>query len=122
MTYYSDDVLLMYISVCLLQTVPRADAIFNISRVALLVNALATGALHNLGKCELLNLIIKLCFFQAIAMDDRMHQNYRAAVATGKHVFPLIASAIRAGAHGSCLSGSGTTGYLFLTFKYPVFP
>ncbi len=71
-------------------TVPRADAIYNHSRVGLLVAALAQG------RPELLR----------VAMQDRLHQPYRA------QIFPemdaIIESALRAGAWGSCLSGAGS--------------
>lgn len=71
-------------------TVPRSDAIYNHSRVGLLVAALAQG------RPELLR----------VAMQDRLHQPYRA------QIFPemdaIIESALRAGAWGSCLSGAGS--------------
>lgn len=73
------------------QTISMNDAIFNTSRVALLVNALSTGALHNLR----------------IAMDDRLHQPHRGEAKHGSHIRPLIQAAIKAGAHAACLSGSG---------------
>lgn len=72
-------------------TVSRDDAVFNLSRVALLVNALATGSLHNLR----------------VAMEDRLHQPQRGSLENGSHILPLIAAAIKAGAHCACLSGSG---------------
>jgi homoserine kinase len=71
-------------------TVPRADAIYNHSRVGLLVAALAQG------RPELLR----------VAMQDRLHQPYRA------QIFPemdaIMESALRAGAWGACLSGAGS--------------
>jgi len=71
-------------------TVPRADAIYNHSRVGLLVAALSQG------RPELLR----------VAMQDRLHQSYRA------QIFPemdaIMESALRAGAWGSCLSGAGS--------------
>lgn len=73
------------------KSVSRDDAIFNLSRVALLVNALSTCALHNLK----------------IAMDDRLHQPQRADTEQGGHINALIKAAIDAGAHSACLSGSG---------------
>ncbi|MDE3230122.1 MAG: homoserine kinase, partial [Chloroflexota bacterium] len=64
---------------------------FNLSRVALLLGALQTGRFEALGA----------------AMDDRIHQPYRASV------FPalpaLLAAAREAGAHGACLSGGGSS-------------
>jgi homoserine kinase len=59
--------------------VPRADAVFNHSRVGLLVAALTQH------RPDLLK----------IAMQDRLHQ-------------PLIQTGIEAGAWGSCLSGAGS--------------
>lgn len=72
-------------------TISRDDVVFNLSRIALLVNSLSTGRLVNLQ----------------IAMDDRIHQPQRNASEEGSHSFPLIAAAIQAGAHCACLSGSG---------------
>lgn len=70
--------------------VPRADAIYNHSRVGLLVAALAQG------KGELLR----------VATQDRLHQPYRAKI------FPqmpaLIEAGIAGGAWGACLSGAGS--------------
>ncbi|HYE99821.1 MAG TPA: homoserine kinase [Planctomycetota bacterium] len=70
--------------------VPRADAVYNHSRVGLLVAALAQG------RPELLR----------AAMQDRLHQPYRAKL------FPpmddLIRGGIEAGAWGACLSGAGS--------------
>jgi homoserine kinase len=72
-------------------TYSRADAVFNVSRSSLLVAALVTGKLDALG----------------VAMEDRIHQPYRAAL------IPGFESALRgardAGAVGACLSGSGST-------------
>jgi homoserine kinase len=69
--------------------VTRADAVFNVGRAAMLVNALSTGRL------ELLR----------YATDDRLHQPARSAV------YPATSSIIRAalagGAHGAFLSGAG---------------
>jgi homoserine kinase len=71
-------------------SVPRADAIFNHSRVGLLVAALAQG------RPELLR----------VAMQDRLHQPYRA------RIFPemdaLIRAGLEGGAWGACLSGAGS--------------
>ncbi|HEU0169352.1 MAG TPA: homoserine kinase [Chloroflexota bacterium] len=72
-------------------TVPRADAVFNTGRSSLVVAALATG---NFGLLR-------------AAMEDRLHQPYRAAI------FPalpaLIEAALSAGAAGAALSGAGST-------------
>ncbi|MCL0029310.1 homoserine kinase [Dehalococcoidia bacterium] len=71
--------------------VPRIDAVFNIGRTALLVQALATGDLTRLD----------------VATDDRLHQPARQAM------FPamrnLFRAALGAGAMGVFLSGSGPT-------------
>lgn len=69
--------------------VPRADAVYGVSRTALLLGALRDGDAGLLR----------------VALDDRLHQPYR---------FPLIAGgaevralALRAGADGCCISGAG---------------
>jgi homoserine kinase len=72
-------------------TLSRADAVFNVQRVSLLLAALSVG------RAELLEL----------AMDDRIHQPYRA------RLFPWMRAvqdaARQAGALGSVLSGAGST-------------
>jgi homoserine kinase len=71
--------------------VPLADAVFNLSRSALLVAALAGG------RAELLR----------AGLEDRLHQPYRSAI------FPamprLFDAALDAGAVAACLSGAGST-------------
>ncbi len=71
--------------------VPRTDAVFNIGRAALLVQALVTGDLTRLD----------------VATDDRLHQPARQAM------FPamrnLFRAALGAGAMGVFLSGAGPT-------------
>jgi len=68
---------------------PRADAVFNVQRVSLLLAALASG------RADLLDL----------AMQDRLHQPYR------RRLFPwmeaVAAAGRRAGALGCVLSGAG---------------
>jgi homoserine kinase len=70
-------------------TVSRADAVFNVQRVSLLLAALAAG------RADLLDL----------AMQDRLHQPYR------QRLFPwmesVVAAGRRAGALGCVLSGAG---------------
>mmetsp|Transcript_51638 Transcript_51638/g.135707 ORF Transcript_51638/g.135707 Transcript_51638/m.135707 type:complete len:376 (-) Transcript_51638:418-1545(-) len=69
---------------------PYKDAIFNISRAAMLVNCFATAQFNPLR----------------YAMEDRLHQQYRS------HMFPFtpfIKCALEAGAHGAFLSGAGPT-------------
>lgn len=71
------------------QTVSRADAVFNLQRVGLLLAALRGG------RADLL----------AVAMEDRLHQPYR------RRLFPwmdrVTAAARSAGAAGCVLSGAG---------------
>jgi len=69
--------------------ISRTDAVFNIGRAALLVNALSTGRL------ELLK----------YATDDKLHQPHRAQAF--KALPQLIEAAIKGGAHGAFLSGAG---------------
>ena len=70
-------------------SVPRADAVFNVQRVALLLAGLQAGRLDVL----------------AAALDDRLHQPYRRALFPG---MPAVAAAARAaGALGCVLSGAG---------------
>lgn len=69
----------------------RADAVFNISRASLLVVGLLTG------RTEVLR----------AAMQDRIHQPYRAALIPGFEA--ALEGALAAGAVGACLSGSGST-------------
>jgi homoserine kinase len=71
--------------------VPFEDAVFNLSRAALLVAALAQGQLELLGE----------------AMDDRLHQPARAGLLPW--LPDVLAAAKRAGAYGAALSGAGTT-------------
>ena len=69
----------------------KADVVFSTSRVALFLAALTRG------RYDLLR----------VAMEDRIHQPYRA------QIFPLMPSLIGAaldnGAHGACLSGGGSS-------------
>lgn len=70
-------------------TVPYADAAYNVGRVALLVAGLLTGRHDLVGP----------------AMDDRLHQPYRAVPYPAMPA--IIAAARSAGASGAALSGSG---------------
>lgn len=72
-------------------TVTRDEAVFNIARIGLLINA------FNTGDYELLS----------IAMQDSLHQPSRKAFFRGMDI--LIKSALDGGALGACLSGSGST-------------
>lgn len=71
--------------------VPLEDALFNVGRTALLVNAFATGRLELLKS----------------ATEDRLHQPYRS------HLLPamrlIIGEAMKGGALGAFVSGSGST-------------
>ena len=72
-------------------TVSLNDALFNVGRAALLVNALATGRLQDLKA----------------ATEDRLHQPHRS------HLLPamrlIIQEALKGGALGAFVSGSGST-------------
>ena len=81
---------------------PREDAIFNISRGALLLRALGDG------DAELLN----------FAMDDRIHQRYRAKLIDGFKTARIEAQ--ECGAAGICISGAGPT--LLCIADRPDFP
>ena len=71
------------------ERIPRSDAVYNISRAAMLVNAL------NNGRFDLLR----------YATQDRLHQPMRGQVfpALGR----IIKAALNGGAHGAFLSGAG---------------
>ncbi len=72
------------------RTVPLQDAVFNLSRAALLVGALLSGDAAALSA----------------ALDDRLHQPARARLLPG---FPAVVAAARdAGAYGAVLAGSGS--------------
>jgi homoserine kinase len=72
-------------------TVPRADAVHNLGRAAMLVAAMASGEL---------SLLSAMC-------EDRLHEPYRAPLFPQ---FPeLEQAAMAAGALGSALSGAGST-------------
>ena len=71
--------------------VDREDAIFNLGRVALLINSLRTGKWQDLKT----------------AMEDRLHQPYRTQLLPGLN--SIIASSTDAGAVGAFLSGAGST-------------
>jgi len=67
------------------------DIIFNISRTAMLTNCFATGQFDPLR----------------FAMQDTMHQQYRAQLFP--YCEPIVQAALKAGAHGAFLSGAGPT-------------
>ncbi len=72
-------------------SVPRKDAVYNVGHAAAVVAAFASGEYAAL----------------AAAMDDRLHQPYRAHLVPGMEA--ALAAAKSAGALGSALSGSGPT-------------
>jgi homoserine kinase len=76
--------------------VPLADAVYNSSRAILLARALETGHTSHL----------------ADLMDDRLHQPYRAKLVPGLR--EALAAAVRAGAAGAALSGSGPSVFAFV--------
>lgn len=73
------------------KTIPHVDAVFNVSRASLLVGALLTGEYNFLGA----------------ALEDKLHQPYRA------HLIPGLEDAFQAGkaagAHNVIISGAGST-------------
>ena len=71
------------------ETVPMADASFNIGRASMLVAALMKGSEHFLKR----------------SFDDALHQPYRAALIPG--MFDVFRAARAAGALGTVLSGAG---------------
>ena len=71
--------------------ISRQDAVFNIGRMALLVDALHTGDLTQL----------------ALAMEDKLHQPYRMSLITGME--ELIPQAKALGALNVTISGAGPT-------------
>lgn len=77
--------------------VPMADAVFNISRAVLLTQALETGRTQRM----------------ADLMADRLHQPYRAKLVPG--LGEALAAAVKAGAAGAALSGSGPSVFAFVT-------
>lgn len=73
------------------RTIPHKDAVFNLSRAALLTGSLVTGDLHNL----------------MVAAGDCLHQPYRfGLIPDGEEV---VKSAKGLGALGAFLSGAGPT-------------
>ena len=73
------------------QSFSRSDAIFNISRAALLLKALESG------DGELI----------ALALQDKIHQPYRKRLISGYENAEALA--LRSGAAGVCISGAGST-------------
>jgi homoserine kinase len=71
------------------EQVPLADAIFNAGRVGLLIRALEAGDYNKLQ----------------VAMQDRLHQQYRSPLIPG--VATAFEAALKAGASAVALSGAG---------------
>ncbi|MBP2634254.1 MAG: thrB 2 [Firmicutes bacterium] len=79
------------------ETVPYADAVFNVSRASLLIGALCTGELKLLSH----------------ALQDRLHQPYREKLIPG--MAQVLAAARQTGALGATLSGAGPCLLAFAT-------
>jgi homoserine kinase len=73
------------------QTLPFADAVFNVSRTALLIGALCQGQFESLK----------------YALEDKVHQPYRKKLITG--IDEVFKAAVDAGALGATISGAGPT-------------
>lgn len=73
-------------------TISRKEAVFNIGRVAWLINALATNNIDQLR----------------FGVEDALHQPQRAE-AVYPHLNPIINAAVKAGANAAYLSGAGPT-------------
>ncbi len=73
------------------ETVPHKDAVYNTSRASLLVGALLSGNYNYLG----------------MALEDRLHQPYRAHLIPG--LADVFAAAKEAGAYNAIISGAGST-------------
>lgn len=83
--------------------VSMTDAVFNLSRAALMVGAMTQGRLDLIST----------------ALDDRLHQPYRKTLIRGYD--EIIDAAKRNGALGCCLSGAGPTMIAFLEKDYRQF-
>lgn len=81
--------------------IPMADAVFNVGRSSLLVAALASGELGLIRH----------------AMQDRLHQPYRAALIPG--MAEILERAADFGALGAALSGAGPTLIAFVDKTSP---
>ena len=79
--------------------VTMKDAVFNVSRATLLVGAIVTGQLNHL----------------CAALEDRLHQPYRASLITGMQ--DVFDAAAKAGALGTTISGAGPSLMAYATDK-----
>ena len=73
------------------QNISHHDAVFNASRSALLVGALMSGRYEYIGE----------------ALEDKLHQPYRAHLIPG--LYDAFAAAKEAGAYNAIISGAGST-------------
>lgn len=73
------------------EMVPHHDAVYNASRASLLVGSLLSGRYEYLG----------------MALEDKLHQPYRAHLIPG--LFDVFAAARNAGAYNAIISGAGST-------------
>ena len=83
--------------------VSMKDAVYNLSRAALMVGAMTQGRLELIST----------------ALDDRLHQPYRKSLIRGYD--QVVEAAQRNGALGCCLSGAGPTMIAFLEKDYRQF-
>lgn len=81
-------------------TIPFADAVFNISRTALTIGALCQGEFHHLR----------------YALEDKIHQPYREHLIPGMQ--QVFAAALEQGALGVALSGAGPCLLAFANCNY----
>ncbi len=77
------------------EEVSHEDAVFNVQRVALLMAAIQSGNYSYLG----------------LAMEDRLHQNYRRKLVPGFD--QVLHNGYKAGAYGVALSGAGPSIFAF---------
>ncbi len=82
------------------QTVPFKDAVFNISRTALVIGALCQGEFHHLR----------------YALEDKIHQPYREHLIPGMQ--QVFAAALEQGALGAAISGAGPCLIAFAEDRY----
>ena len=75
------------------KTIPRSDAVFNIGRLGLLINAMTTKNLDLLR----------------IATQDKLHQPIRGQQDVMAWLHPVVEAALAAGAKGAFLSGAGSS-------------
>eukprot|EP00729_Bicosta_minor_P004428 gene4428-17052_t len=74
-------------------TIPREDAVYNMSRLALLIRSLSMGSWDDL----------------ITACDDKLHQPIRGGKDVMPWLYPVVEAARDAGAKGAFLSGAGSS-------------